>query len=290
MSNLTSEPHLYITDLDGTLLRSDATLSEYSRLTLNRLIEEGLLFSVATARGIHSIQTILKGCHVKLPVIEFNGAYISDFVTGEHLTTNAIDPELSQEVYGLMKEYHGDPFVTTNDGNDHLYYRSLSSQGMKEYYRDRVDILDKRLKQVDDLESKLRHEVMCLTVINTKDTLLPLYERLVAEFSDASEIHFWDNMYWPGSWWLTVQDKYATKDRAVRQLAEMISHPADEITVFGDHVQDVQLFNVGTRKVAVANAIDEVKKVATHHIGMNEEDSVIKFIESEWTSPSHAVV
>jgi 5-amino-6-(5-phospho-D-ribitylamino)uracil phosphatase len=178
MSNLSSVPHLYITDLDGTLLRSDATLSEYSRLTLNRLIEEGLLFSVATARGIHRI---LKGCNIQLPVIEFNGAYISDFVTGEHLTTNAIEPELSKEVYGLMKEYHGDPFVTTNDGNDHLFYRSLSSQGMQEYYRDRVDILDKRLKQVDDLESKLRHQVLCLTVINTKDVLLPLYERLVGE-------------------------------------------------------------------------------------------------------------
>jgi len=290
MPHLPSAPHLYVSDLDGTLLRSDATLSEYSRLTLNRLIEEGLLFSVATARGIHSIQTLLKGCNIKLPVVEFNGAFITDFVTGEHLSTNAIERELSGEIYGLMKEYHGDPYVTTYDGDDHLYYRSLSSNGMKEYYRDRVGILDNRLKQVDDLESKLRHQVMCLTVINTKDTLLPLYERLVAEFSDTSEIHFWDNMYWPGSWWLTVQDKYATKDRAVRQLAEMISHPEDEITVFGDHIQDVQLFNVGKRKVAVANAIDEVKQVATHHIGTNEEDSVIKFIEDEWKSPSRAAV
>jgi 5-amino-6-(5-phospho-D-ribitylamino)uracil phosphatase len=61
----------------------------------------------------------------------------------------------------------------------------------------------------------------------------------------------------------------------------MISHPVDEITVFGDHVQDVQLFNVGKRKVAVANAIDELKQVATHHIGINDEDSVVKFIERE---------
>lgn len=278
--------HLYVSDLDGTLLRSDATLSEYSRTTLNRLISEGLLFTVATARGIHSIQTLLKGCTLNLPVIEFNGAYITDFNTGEHLSANVIESALSHEVYGLMKEYHGDPFVTTNDGEDHLFYRSLSSKGMQEYYNDRVGILDKRLQQVDDLESKLHHDVLCMTVINTYDVLQPLRERLASELGEHAEIHFWDNMYWPGSWWLTVQDKNATKGKALVKLAEMLSHSVDEITVFGDHVQDIPLFDIGKRKVAVANAIDEIKPLATHHIGLNEEDSVIRFIEGEWSGPS----
>ena len=41
---------LYVSDLDGTLLSPDGTLSAYSRTHLNQLIEDGLLFSVATAR------------------------------------------------------------------------------------------------------------------------------------------------------------------------------------------------------------------------------------------------
>jgi Cof subfamily protein (haloacid dehalogenase superfamily) len=282
--------HLYISDLDGTLLRNDASLSEYSRTTLNKLLSEGLHFTVATARGIHSIQTILGGCNLTLPVVEFNGGFISNFVTGEHLVVNQIDNSLTADLLSLFREYHGEPFLSTFDGSDHLYYHSIPSIGMKQYYDDRVAIKDKRLEQISDLASKLDHYVMTITAINSYDVLAPLYKRLQSEFADTTEIHFWDNQYWPGSWWLTVHDKRATKDKAVLQLAQMISHLTDEITVFGDHVQDIPLFNVGKRRVAVANAIEEIKPLATHHIGTNEEDSVMKFIESEWTSPSHAAV
>ena len=45
---------LYISDLDGTLLHSDETTSDYTNNTLNRLTQNGLLFSYATARSIHT--------------------------------------------------------------------------------------------------------------------------------------------------------------------------------------------------------------------------------------------
>jgi hydroxymethylpyrimidine pyrophosphatase-like HAD family hydrolase len=184
-----------------------------------------------------------------------------------------------------MRSYHGEPFLSTFDGTaDHLYYQDVSVGKMKEYYDDRITMNDKRLQHVADLSSKLTDHVMTLTAINTFHVLAPLYERLKEEYGDKTEIHFWDNQYWPGSWWLTVHDARATKDRAVLELAQMLSHPADEITVFGDHVQDVQLFKAGKRKIAVSNAIDEIKQLATHHIGSNEEDAVVRFIEEEWRS------
>ena len=46
-----AESTLYICDLDGTLLRSDATLSDFARDGLNRLIDAGARLTVASARG-----------------------------------------------------------------------------------------------------------------------------------------------------------------------------------------------------------------------------------------------
>ena len=43
---------LYISDLDGTLLNRNAELSAYTKAVLNRVIAEGLCFSVATARPV----------------------------------------------------------------------------------------------------------------------------------------------------------------------------------------------------------------------------------------------
>ena len=54
---------LYVSDLDGTLLRSDGSLSPYSVRTLNRLIGEGMPFTVASARGCGEIRYALQeGC------------------------------------------------------------------------------------------------------------------------------------------------------------------------------------------------------------------------------------
>ena len=45
------EKTLYITDLDGTLLRSDKTLSDFTIREINSRIRRGMLFSAASARG-----------------------------------------------------------------------------------------------------------------------------------------------------------------------------------------------------------------------------------------------
>ena len=42
---------LYVSDLDGTLLRSDAQTSEYTNQVINKLTSDGILFSYATARS-----------------------------------------------------------------------------------------------------------------------------------------------------------------------------------------------------------------------------------------------
>ncbi|NLB45609.1 MAG: HAD hydrolase family protein, partial [Clostridiaceae bacterium] len=53
--------HLYLSDLDGTLLQPDATVSDYTRSVLNRLADENIHFSVATARTAATVRHILAG-------------------------------------------------------------------------------------------------------------------------------------------------------------------------------------------------------------------------------------
>lgn len=65
---------LYMTDLDGTLLRSDKTLSARTVSILDRLAAEGCLFAACTARGLHGMQMLsLDEVHFTAPMVLMNG-------------------------------------------------------------------------------------------------------------------------------------------------------------------------------------------------------------------------
>ena len=67
---------LYVSDLDGTLLRKDETLSSFTIRTINALVEQGMLFSFATARSLVTASRVTKGLSTQIPVILYNGAFI----------------------------------------------------------------------------------------------------------------------------------------------------------------------------------------------------------------------
>jgi len=69
---------LYISDLDGTLLNSRKQISEFTKETLNVLIDNDVHFSVATARTAASSVKILSGLQLNVPVILMNGVAIYD--------------------------------------------------------------------------------------------------------------------------------------------------------------------------------------------------------------------
>ena len=76
---------LYVTDLDGTLMRDDKSVSEKTVMILNRLIDRGLPITYATARSLGSASAITKAIHFSLPVILRNGTNIADPQTGEKI-------------------------------------------------------------------------------------------------------------------------------------------------------------------------------------------------------------
>ena len=67
---------LYVSDLDGTLLRNDAQTSEYTNQVINQLTSEGILFSYATARSYLTATKATKGLNAKIPIICYNASFI----------------------------------------------------------------------------------------------------------------------------------------------------------------------------------------------------------------------
>lgn len=270
---------LYVSDLDGTLLTNSACLSDYTRLELRRLLSEGLAFSVASARSVVAMQHILRDLPLELPVIEFNGAFLSDLDTGRHEIVNAIDPDVVTDLHDLLTHYGTNPFVSTFSGvEDCLYYCDVINDGMRWYVGDRTKNQDRRLRKVSDMRSALREQVVCLTCVGAHALLSDIAVLVREKYGSELESHLFENHYSPGWHWLTLHDRRASKDQAVRLLMEMTGFGESDLVVFGDQINDLKLFRMATEAVAVANAVPEVIAQANRVIGTNEDDSVVKFI------------
>ena len=87
---------LYVSDLDGTLLRSDERTSGYTNRTVNRLVGEGMLFSYATARSFQTARKVTAGLEAEIPLIVYNGAAVADNRDGSFLQMNFFGGEAAE--------------------------------------------------------------------------------------------------------------------------------------------------------------------------------------------------
>lgn len=273
---------LYISDLDGTLLGNDARLSDYALENLTRLIESGLNFTIASARSLTSIREIIRGLPVKLPVIEINGALISDLQTGEHHTINTMHKNTVENIFTHITDHGCMPFISSFDGSrDNLYYEKVVNEGMQWFLGDGTEDHVKRVRRIGNIADSFDEQVVCITVIDRFEVMQKLSDKIKAEFPSQLENHFFANPY-NGQWhWLTIHDKRANKAIAVRQLANELGYGLEDVVVFGDQLNDVQMMQLnreGAHSVAVDNATDEVKLFASEIADSNENDGVVKYL------------
>jgi len=144
-----------------------------------------------------------------------------------------------------------------------------------------VECGETRLGPTENIRDTFADNVVALTVVDTFQRLQSLAQQLREEFDGHLETHFFENIYSPPWWWLTIHDKKACKSIAIKTLLDITGFSDTDAVVFGDNLNDIKMFESASRAIAVENAIDEVKQHANEVTGSNEDDSVIKYIMAQ---------
>jgi len=271
--------YLYVSDLDGTLLREDALLSPYAIDQLNLLMEKGIAFTIATARSITSVREVLKGIEIQLPVVCSNGAYISDMATGKHRHVHGLAKPHDQALLQLVQEKGFTPFMGTYDGTqDHLYLGKIVNAGMEWYLHERQAAKDRRLKVDAKLEAALDEYILSMNIIERREPLAELASAIQAQFGEQFQMYLYENWYSEEWFWLSIYDASATKGHALKILAEELNFGMEELTIFGDNLNDLSMFQSDAYKVAVSNARAEILALSDKIIDTHHSDSVVKYI------------
>ena len=268
---------LYVTDLDGTLLDSNSNLSKYTIETLNSLINDGMCFSYATARSIVSASVVTKGLITNLPIITFNGTFISNASTGDKLFSLYFTEIQRSVLINNLEKCSIFPLVYSyiNEEEKVSWVRSKENEGIRNYLNSRKG--DKRLRPVATKEELYCGELFAVVCIGAKEELVNAYEC----FNDTKEFNcYFQQELYREEYWCEIFPKNATKGNAIIQLKKMLS--CDRVISFGDAINDISMFEVSNEGYAVENAVDDLKRIATGVIKSNDDNGVADWLKKNY--------
>lgn len=268
---------LYVTDLDGTLLNTKDQIDEESIQIINGLVEQGMLFTYATARSLVSASVVTKGLSTKIPAIVYNGTFIMEPDSGKILSSNFFQQSHMEEVKRILTAYNIYPLVYSfSEGIERVRWLVGSeNEGMNRYFSLRQG--DKRFLPANSLEELYQGETFYFTCIGEQEDLQPAYE----EISKSQVYHctIQQELYRP-EYWFEIMPQGATKANAIKKLKKLWN--CDRVVSFGDAINDVLMFLDSDECYAVSNAVPQVKEIATGIIGSNDENSVAKWLRDDF--------
>lgn len=261
---MTRIPRLVATDLDGTLLRSDGTISERSRAALNRAEESGAVVVFVTGRPVRWMSGVADAVGRHGLAICANGAVVYDVHAGRAVRQHPVAPELGQAVVTALRgAIPGLAFAVEHaDG----------AYGREAGYRSRIP--SPPLVMIDSVDRLLeRPAVKILARHDGYDG-----DRLLAEARSVAG-HLAELTHSSRDGLLEISAPGISKASTLALLAAEHGLSAQDAVTFGDMPNDLPMLAWAGTAYAVANAHPDVLAAVPNHAPANDEDGVAAVLE-----------
>ena len=266
---------LYISDLDGTLLNRNAEISPYTKDALNRMIADGLFFSVATARTSATASMILEGIQWRVPLVLLNGVLIYDIEQKQYSQVISLSGTTVQSIVSKMKDLNitGLMYQLIND-EQVTYCETFEHKPLNDFIEERKTRYKKVFHKVSFTDVSPENIIYF--------TLLDVYEKIQLAHKAFSVIpniclSMYRDIYSTDLWYLEIHNDKATKQNGTIYLRK--TYGFERIIGFGDNLNDLPMFAACDLRIAVENAAAEVKASADYICDTNDNDGVAKWIE-----------
>ncbi|MDR3119718.1 MAG: HAD-IA family hydrolase [Clostridiales bacterium] len=294
---------LYLSDLDGTLLDRNAKFTPYTERTLNRLIERGLRFSIATARTPASALRILSGIRFPAPVAFMNGVLIYDIEARRYLHVEGFTTSLARSLIAVLRRFGATGFLYAMRGGVlTTYYETLEPPPLRQFYEERTRLFGKTFTKAESLEAivaeveaasaadsaapspsaaplaPVADQLIYFTLRGTRGELAPICDAIRA--LPGVEALVCDDNYHETLCYLECYSSAATKRSAAEFLR--VHGGYARVVGFGDNLNDLPLFSVCDECYAPADAKAEARAAATTVIGRSDEDGVARWLEARF--------
>ena len=248
---------LLLFDLDGTLLRSDKTISQGTLEALQECRERGILIGISTSRGEQNALSFIEKLQPDILIVS-GGALVK--YNGEYIYKAEFSKEETRRMIAAASEVCGADCEITIDTIDFHYWNYKEDPKKQDdswgdsIYTDYRDFEESSFK-------------MCVEIFDGNQA-----KRLQELLDQCDCIRFSDG------YWYKFTKKTATKERAIMEVCSACAIKAEEVIAFGDDYADIGMLRLCGMGIAMGNAISEVKEKADLIIGSNDEDGIAEYL------------
>lgn len=258
------EGYMLVTDMDGTLLTSGKTISSENKVAIERFVDQGGVFTLATGRIASSVKRFADVLPLGAPAILYNGAMIYDFaaekVVWQRTLPSSVRPVLKQVMerfpeLGVEIYCGGEPyFIQENRITD-------NHRRLEHFTRPKIDdwfqLNEPWIKVLLAWEPERMNEV----------------EAFAAQFTQ--------NLTWVRSddKYLEILAEETTKGHALEELMRMTGIELSRCVAMGDHLNDLEMLRRAGVGIAVANAHASLMEVCNRTCKHHNDHAVADVVE-----------
>lgn len=256
---------LIVSDIDGTLVRDGENKAkpEIFDVIMRLKKEKKIHFAAASGRQTESIESIFEPIKKEIFYVAENGSYLGCY--GRNLFLYPMERKTAVK---LIEEIRANPTLEVMVGGTKGLYLETKRQDLIDWmihgYRFKVICTDD-VTQMDDQITKV--------AAYKKEQIQDAVGYLFDKFGDTFKMTI------SGDMWLDCMRKDVNKGEAVKTLQESLEITPEETMVFGDQLNDIEMFSRAYYSFAVGNAREEAKQAARFQADANVNDGVMKILK-----------
>lgn len=286
---------LFVSDMDGTILHNHTRIAEETAEVVRAAEEAGIRFAIATGRNYFNAKEILEEVGLSCPIVSSNGSRVLT-ETGEVLHEIELTKEEALEVISVLHQ---------DDKYSDVFYEMYSDLGLVASRIDLIEATMKNLKQNGDDRSREMYDFFHKRYYVNEDV------RIVEDIEDfvkneAEHIYkfiaFSSHLEKMSSLWTEIDERVdgvyvtssgndnievmangADKGHGVTKLAEHLGIDLSDVVVIGDNLNDVPMFEVAGKAIAMANSHEDLIKISHHVTERHDEYGVANALKRVMT-------
>lgn len=259
---------LIAVDVDGTLLNSNHEILVQTKDSLIKAMEKGHKVVIVSGRPTEAILDLAKELEFEKfagLISSYNGGAITNFKTGEKISSHTLDLDLAKEILEKTKNLDVFPLITDE-------YTMISNKD-NAFLDVETHILKLEPLIVEDLSKSINFKPYKIIFANYPQKLDEIIPFLKDNFSDrTSQVRSLSAFY-------EIMPQNLSKGKSLLEIAEHYNIKEKDIIAFGDALNDISMFETAGVPVAMGNADEIIKEMSSYVTLSNDENGIGYYLE-----------